>query len=570
MDSQVAAVVEAEVEGSVAHLHFVRNSAPILRSIEVAVGVVGPEPRSRAVRDADLRSMRAGNVGKRGAVVPPQVAKASMAQVVAVPVPCVGVVPHGRPIPGIRRGAVLPRVVGIARRGRAVPHPGRPGRGRRSAVLVGPDALGDSGRMAGLEEHPAVEGRSPFRGRRVVQNPPQPARRGGHVGERIVRRVAVLEDPIEIRGELVDRTGPVGQSQQGVGDGVLVDPGHPRATVAAVEPDRGGVEETRRDVGLAVEAVGDLLVDLHVAEAAEEPQRVADQRAALPDVEVVKEVDALGPGHTPLDGPGRETLETVRLPPVDAAAEIALAAEGIAPFTRDHVHAHPAARCLRGYARGFVYQLLAGQMVVIGLARPVEIQAVHDLPVDPHGRLRRAHPVDRHEGLLRRRRQAHLRAVQLDADDQLRRRLQVVPGRNRVENRTVEHLGPSVRAHVDDRRRAGNRDRLLEPAYGEFPVYRHREPGRQIQSFPNDGREPRQREGQRVVARAQIDQRVAAGSVRDRDAGTLDERRARRLDGCAGENAPGVVRDPAGEGAVGLTVRGPGRQHDHAQGRHYR
>ena len=212
----------------------------------------------------------------------------------------------------------------------------------------------------------------------------------------------------------------------------------------------------------APEAVRDLLVDLKVPDAAEIPEPVADDGPAVHEVHVVHHRDALGGRHAAGLDLLREALETVALQAVVAAAEPELAALLVAALARDHVDADPAARRLGAHAAGLVHHLLVGQVVVVALDGAVAADAVHVLAVDLDGHLRRAHPVHRHVGLLRRGGQPHLGPVHLDAGDELRRRLQRVAGRDGVENLAVEHLGPRRRLHVDQRRLARDGDRLLE------------------------------------------------------------------------------------------------------------
>ena len=59
--------------------------------------------------------------------------------------------------------------------------------------------------------------------------------------------------------------------------------------------------------------------------------------------------------------------------------------------------------------------------------------------------------------------------------------------------------------HVDDRRLAGDRDRLGDVADPQVGVHRGDERAGQLDAFAPDGVEPRQRERHRVGARPQVD-----------------------------------------------------------------
>ena len=569
VDPHVAVDVVAVVEGPVGHADFLRHAVPVLLPPDVGVVAAEVVAGAETVHDAHLRVVRPRDVRRRDVVVELLRAVELLAPVVPVPELGLDVPPHGGLIPRVHRVAVLPRVVVIAGRDEAGQDAGGPrleGAGRLGRVPHRP--VLDVGRVAGLEQQAAADGGGPLGGRRVVDRRRQPGGPRIDVGVRVVQVVAVLEHPVDVRGELVDVAGLPRQPQQAAGDRVVVDARHALPAVHAVEPDRSRIEEAGRaavHVGGPVEAVGDLLVDLPVADAPEVPELVADDGASEGDVQVVHHREAFERGDPALERPGLDRLETVRLELVDAAAEVGLPADRVAPLPRDHVDAHPAAGGLGRHAARLVDHLLAREMVVVVLGRAVAPEVVHALPVDLDGDLRRAHPVDRHVGLLGRRRQADLRPVQLDPDDQLRRRLQVVAGRHRVENLAVEHLGPRRRLHVDDRRRARDGHRLFERADAQLGVDRHRERRGELQLVANDGGEAGQREGQRVGAGKQVDDRVATRAVGERGAGTFDQHRTGGLDGNAGQHAAGVVGHLSGESAAGLGRRRTGRERQYRQ-----
>ena len=392
--------------------------------------------------------------------------------------------------------------------------------------------------------------------------------RGGRVVAGAVRPEAVLEDAVHVGGELVRRVGLPGQAQQAAGDGVGVDAGQQLATVLAVELHGTRIEVARPGtVHVAVEAAGDRLVHLPAARAHEEPELVAHDGPAVGRVEVPEQGVALRRRGAARDL--RRHARVVGGQRVAGVPRVELPAVGVAALARDHVDAHPAPRGLGGHAARLVGHLLGGQLVVVVLDAAVPVGAVDELPVDGHADLPPAHAVGHHDRLLRRGRQADLGTVQLDADDELRRRLHVAAGRDGVEHFGVEHLHPAGGLHVDHRRRAGDGHRLLERADREFRVHRGREAGRQILALDHDGREARQGEREVVDAGPQVDQRVAARPVGDGDAAAFDERRRRRLDGDAGKNAAGVVGDLSRKGAVGLGQRrrrqGQSRERDYCR-----
>ena len=298
------------------------------------------------------------------------------------------------------------------------------------------------------------------------------------------------------------------------------------------------------------EAVGRRLVDLEPPEAAEEPEAVADDGTAHGVVEVVDQVDRLARRGAAILQPLREL---VLLEPGLAEAEVLLPAQRVATLAADHVDPHAAGRGLGRDAARLVDHLLVGEMVVVVLVRPVVPGAHDELAVDGDRGLPDAHAVDRHVGLLRRGRQADLRTVQLDPRDQLRGRLQVVAGGDGVEHLAVEHLDAAGGRDVHDRGLTRDGDRLLESADRQHCVDRGHETGRQVLILDQHGRESGQGERQGVRAGTQVDDGVATRPVGNGDTTPLDQRRARRLDGDAGQDATGVVGDLPDDLAAGLS-----------------
>ena len=367
------------------------------------------------------------------------------------------------------------------------------------------------------------------------------ARRGRDVLHRAVIVEPLLDDAVHVYRELVVLVDLRGQPQQSAGDAVVVDAGQLLVEVPAVGVDAvPRVQEVagHRPVVAPREAVGGRLVDLEAAEAAKEPEPVADDGTAKGVVEVVDQIYRLARRGAAIPEP---LGELVLLEAGLAEPEVLLPAERVAALATDHVDPHAAGGRLGRDAARLVDHLLVREMVVVVLIRPVVAGTHDELPVDRDRGLPDAHAVDRHVGLLGRGRQSDLRPVQLDARNQLGGRLQVVAGGDSVEHLAVEHLDPARRRDVHDRRLTGDGDRLFEGPDRELRVDRGHEAGRQFLVLDHDDRESGQREGHVVRAGTQVDDGVATRPVGDRDATTLDQRRTRRLDGDTRQDATGVV-----------------------------
>ena len=160
------------------------------------------------------------------------------------------------------------------------------------------------------------------------------------------------------------------------------------------------------------------------------------------------------------------------------AALVALeqrAAEAVAAFFRDHVDLHAAGRRVDRAAAGLVDHFLVAGVVGVGLDRAVALQPVDDHAVHHQRGLRGAEAVHGEVGLLHRLRAADVRRGQRDADDQLADALNGVGGRHRVEHFARQHLRLRVALHVDDRRLAGDGDRLFHRADFQIGVDRRGE-----------------------------------------------------------------------------------------------
>ena len=319
---------------------------------------------------------------------------------------------------------------------------------------------------------------------------------------------------------------------------------------------RGALPE-RRD-----ERVGPQLVDRDAPDRSEIPQLVAQDRAADGRVDVVDVRDALRRFEPELvQGRG----QVLGLPPAVGEADVVRPAEVVPAVLGDHVQPQPARRDLRRAARGADRHLLAQRLVVV-----VHDPAVAQLGVDHHA-------VDLHDGvvgvgavrdhlhLLHHLGAADVRDGQAHPLRQVADRLRVARRRQRVDGVALQDLGPRRALHVHHRGFTRDRDGLLERPDRQRAVDRHREVRLQLQAFLHEGREARQAHRDGVGAGAQVDDGVAAGAVGDRDTAPLDQCRTGDFHGDAGQDAPGVVADLAGDRALGERRGSQGQDDERGQ-----
>ena len=309
--------------------------------------------------------------------------------------------------------------------------------------------------------------------------------------------------------------------------------------VAAVDRPRTALARHRiREIGV----VGPGLLVLS-AERGEEPEPVADEATAERGVGVV----VVGqPVRLAQELPQRGVLAVVareRLGPVVGEPR---PREGVAALLRDGVLDDAADLRLGRGAPGLVGQLGGG--------RVVHLPAHLELPV-VDGAVR-AHAVVHGLGVAGRR-AVHGRPVLAlghagvpHAGNQQGPRVEGPRRRQHVHHLPRRHELPPHLLHVDHRRLAGDGHRLLERADGQRGVHLHRRIADQNDPFADERVETRQREGDGVRARPQVDDREAAGTVGEGGDGALDVDRAVGLHRHAGQDSARRVFHEAGDGAT--------------------
>ena len=107
------------------------------------------------------------------------------------------------------------------------------------------------------------------------------------------------------------------------------------------------------------------------------------------------------------------------------------------------------------------------------------------------------------------------------------------------ENFLVEHLRLSRSLDVDSRALAGDRDRFFQGPDAQLSPHRRHDRARQLESFPLDGIEARQRERHRINARRKIDDAVLAVAIGDAGAHLLNQHGARHFNRHAWQDGVG-------------------------------
>ena len=295
--------------------------------------------------------------------------------------------------------------------------------------------------------------------------------------------------------------------------------------------------------------VGDVVVVGPVAARHEEPQLVLQDRPAGAVVDVVVAIQLVRCGN-----PSRPQLivEVHALRAAVGEVDDAFAQELVAAGARNPVHEH-ARQLVLGRPAGDLHgHFLRLRLVVVHAgalavaehrvdhhavderARIVAERAVHEqAAADPH----RARPADvEPAGADRRHRVGHQH--------------ETAAGRNRLEQLLADHLAARAGLHVDDRALPGDRDVLGDRADAHLDVDRRGEVGFEQNPLAHDRVETRQREGDGVGARPQVDDPVLARLVGRGRFHLLDQRGAAGFDRHAGQHRAGRVLDDAGDRAL--------------------
>ena len=308
------------------------------------------------------------------------------------------------------------------------------------------------------------------------------------------------------------------------------------------------------------ERASDGRVHAPVAPRGKEPELVPLDRPADPEVEVPDLVDLV---HAPKATAAQLVREIVGLPRAVAPRAEERSAKGIPAILGDDVHADPARRDVGAGPGGLVRHLLHERVVDVLLHRAVAVQAVDHHPVHLDDVVGRGQAPRRHVGLLHRARAAHVGLAQVHAGHELAHREDAAACRQRVERLSIERLHARGTRHVDDRRRAGHGDRLLEGANLELGVERRREVGRQLEAVAPVSAEAGQRKGHRVGARTKVGNAIAAVAVGDRRLHTFDQYRTGRFHRHAGHRGTGDIPHDTGNRALGVCRRRRQEQESH-------
>jgi hypothetical protein len=127
--------------------------------------------------------------------------------------------------------------------------------------------------------------------------------------------------------------------------------------------------------------------------------------------------------------------------------------------------------------------------------------------------------------------------------------LDVAAGWQHVEDVTRHHHPLRDALRIDDRRLAGDGDRLLERADSHFRVHHAGEVGGELDLITLDDAEAGQREGDAVDAGSQAGDLVSAFRIGDGCADLFDQRRARHLDGDTRQDSAGSISNRSGDRA---------------------
>ena len=311
---------------------------------------------------------------------------------------------------------------------------------------------------------------------------------------------------------------------------------------------------------LVHENIGDILAVALITGCAEEPQAITDDGAAQRWVQVPELLQRavhrqalslqLGRDVVSLKGAPRDVHEKAP-------------GERIASLLPDDVHLGAAGhRLTETAADAEGHFLLVGDLRdVRGDAHSLKTGALsidEDLPLVPASAVDLKHAEDWPQ------RAADVVALRVDRGNELRVGEVLPRGRNIGHCVAAQRLLGARAGHVDDRRFAGDGDRLCDAAHAQFRIHVGDEGASQLDPFALETRESGQRECDRVGARSKVLNRVLTGSTGDNRARFLDQRGARRLHGNARQHRARRIPDRTYDRRLRVRgCRGDNRRDEH-------
>ena len=211
--------------------------------------------------------------------------------------------------------------------------------------------------------------------------------------------------------------------------------------------------------------------------------------------------------------------------------------EHVAAVVRDHVDLHAADRRFGRERARLIADLLHQAVVEIKpglIAAEADVLNLHAVDHEHVVVVRRAVHLERR--LLHDLRAADVGRLGRDAGNQLPDGERILARRNGVELLAVHHRLRDRTVDVDQRRGAGDGDRLLELTECQLGVDSGGERRGQRDTVAPERAEAGEGERDRVVTRSEIDDAVAAGIVGDGRARAFDERGAGGLHGHTGQH----------------------------------
>ena len=323
---------------------------------------------------------------------------------------------------------------------------------------------------------------------------------------------------------------------------------HCRLAEVRVKREHVGIVERPVD-----EHVADIRIGLHVARSGVKPDAVLDERPAEPGVEVTIHLDRIRRSHPARAKPVVEIVSSHRT--VREAAEDD-AAEGIASIARNEVRPHAAFGGLGGHRRGIDDDFLDGARVddpqrLECLVRPSGGQTIQVLTVvgalasvdgENGGRVAagttdflsaEARVIDRSES-GRHAWDEHAEAGRKPA------------GGKRVGHLLIEHALLCGVLDIDDRRLTANGHGFLDGPDAQFGVDGCGERACELDPLATDRTEAAEGEYDAIEPWTEVFDAVLSAAVGHRRADLLDEHRAGRLNGHAGQHRARRVAHDAG------------------------